>query len=560
MARGFRVDKTARALVQFLNSQDPNLRIAAMRVVTALELRDATVIRALGASLESDVEPLRVQALHALAQLGPAQAVSLVAPMLLEAGAVRQQAARVLALGGASSVPALRRMYARADHHGKRAIASTLAEIGGRPAFDFLLHALPAEDLELIQHITTRLRAVLVKLPSAPRLAAVRSVRTFLRDRKTQKNPHAVIAGLVLLGGVPDPKAAAEARQLLYGFLDAAQPEPVRRNAAISLAHLPVAAREAEAVLARLVHMLGEKDWSPVPQNLLPLLQKLELPAAAAPKLLPLLRSPHVAVQVHALERLRGADKPPVVKAVLPFLAAEHPRLREAAEAALKTMPSAIETLLGMLRGRTDADAAARVQWILRAYPEPVRRRFAAAAARQGLELLELGDPAAGAFVDFVCGADPEQLQKTVATRLAALRRGMARNRGDRMLGLLKLLADRNLLRPEQRYEYGLLLLRQSRKDVSRESRVGDPSLQVLGGLAREDGGRLVRTLVKERGLGPEDYFYLGFHLSEGDERLRATGQTLLSHVLATYPRHKLGRAAKQKLELLERRGAPVEV
>jgi HEAT repeat protein len=553
------LDKTARALIQFLNSQDPNLRMSAMRVVTALELRDASVIRALGASLDSDVETLRVQALQALAQLGPAQAVHLVAPMLLEAGAVRQQAARVLALGGASSIPVLRKSYEGADHHGKRAIASTLAEIGGRPAFDFLLRAMPPEDLELIKHLTACSRAVLVKLAPAARLAAVRSVRTFLRDRKTQKNPHAVIAGLILLGGVSDPKAAAEVRRMLDGFLDARQPESVRRNAAVSMAHLPVASREAVPLLQRLVPLLCEKDWSPLPQNLLPLLQKMELPPTAATKLLPLLRSPHVAVQVHALERLRGIDKAPVVQAVLPFLTAEHPRLREAAEAALKTMPSAIDSLLAMLRGRSGTEAAQRVQWILRAYPEAVRRRYAAGAAKRALELHESNEPQAAAFVDFVCGADPGQLQKSAAARIAALRRSTARNRGDRTLALFKLLADRNLLQPNQRYEYGLLLLRQSRKDVRREARATDPSLHVLAGVAREDGAKFVRALVHERGLGAEDFFYLGFHLSEADDRLRPAGQTLLSHVLATYPRHKLGRAAKQKLELLERHGASGE-
>ncbi len=124
------------------------------------------------------------------------------------------------------------------------------------------------------------------------------------------------------------------------------------------------------------------------------------------------------------------------------------------------------------------------------------------------------------------------------------------------MAGLLKLLADRNLLTPEQRYEYALVLLRGSRKDVRRDARTSDPSLRVLSALARQDGAKLVKRLVKERGLGADDYYYVGFHLSEGHDEMRGHGHKILEHVVDRYPRHKLRRAAKQKLDLLDRRGA----
>ena len=196
------MDRITRDLIQLLRSPDLHLRLAAMRVVTALELRHKPVLDALGESLEAEQEAVKIQALNGLAQLGPAAAVDLVAPMLLESGAVRQHASRVLSLGGAASVPALRRLMPKADHHGKRAIASTLAEIGGTPVFDFLLRSMPADDLELAKHLTQCLRGLLGRLPPAGRLAALRSVHKFLKDPKTRQNPHAVVGALILLGGV----------------------------------------------------------------------------------------------------------------------------------------------------------------------------------------------------------------------------------------------------------------------------------------------------------------------------------------------------------------------
>jgi hypothetical protein len=121
---------------------------------------------------------------------------------------------------------------------------------------------------------------------------------------------------------------------------------------------------------------------------------------------------------------------------------------------------------------------------------------------------------------------------------------------------LLRLLWDQNLLTPDQRYEYALVLLRQSRKDLGREARSADPSLRLLGGLARQDGAKLVTALQKERGLAAEDYYYVGFHLAEASDELRPHGQSLLKHVIERYPRHRLRRAAQQKIELQGRHAA----
>jgi hypothetical protein len=158
-------------------------------------------------------------------------------------------------------------------------------------------------------------------------------------------------------------------------------------------------------------------------------------------------------------------------------------------------------------------------------------------------------------FVDFACGADPAALQKRVLSRVDAVRRGSSRDRWAKIASLYGMLDDRNLLPPPQRYRYGLALLQGSKKDVRRESRHVDPSLQVLARLARHDGESLVRDLLAEKSLGAPEYFYVGFHLVEGGDESRAHGVALLEHVVSRYPRHKVGRAARQKLTLLERVG-----
>src|SRR5262249_22345638 len=111
---------------------------------------------------------------------------------------------------------------------------------------------------------------------------------------------------------------------------------------------------------------------------------------------------------------------------------------------------------------------------------------------------------------------------------------------------------DQNLVSPEQRLEYGMLLLRKSRKDLA--ARAADPALRVLGGIARAEGAKLAAALGKDRSVGAEELYYLGFHWAEGAEDVQGTARLLLGLVTTKYPRHKLRRAAEHKLELLERR------
>jgi hypothetical protein len=533
------------------------LRIAAMRVVAALEMQSKPVLQAIAASLDSTEEAVQVQALRALAQLGPAEALPLVAPKLLESGAVRQQASQVLALAGAAAVPALKKLWAGADYHGRRAIASTLGSIGGLPSFQLLVRSMPPEDLEMIKHLTGCSRQVLDALPPAGRVAAARELRTFLRDRNTLKNPHATIAGLILLGGMSEPKAVEEAQTLLLQYLDRKQPEAVRRNAAVSLARLPIGAKRGALLLPKLLPLLEEAEWSPAVQNILPLVQKLELDPVGTAKLLPLLRrSPHVAVQAHVLERLRGQDKPALAKEVVAFLASPHPRLRETAEAALKSMPSASDPLLETWLQGGDADLGRRIDAILRAQPEAVRKRCAARAVERLLALHEKGDARWQTYLEFVRATDPAVLQKRAALRLKTLRQSGAVKSREAAASLYRMLWDLNLMNAEQRYDYALLLLGTSKRDVGKEARAADPTLRVLGALAKADGAKLLKALVGERALGAEEYYYLGFHWSESGEEVRPLGRALLQHVVERYPRHKLRRAAQHKLDLISTTGA----
>jgi hypothetical protein len=218
-----------------------------------------------------------------------------------------------------------------------------------------------------------------------------------------------------------------------------------------------------------------------------------------------------------------------------------------------------MDSLFDLLLHEADADIVRRIQWILRAQPEKSRLKYVPKAVDRLLTMVDKGEGRLDPLLDFVCATDATILQKKATTRLKSLKKSAARNRWDRMGNLLRMLSERKLLTAEQRYEYALLLLRDSKKDVKRESRGADPSLRMLGALVSSDGAKLIKSLKRETALGAEDYYYLGFHFSEGMEATRPHGAALLAHVVERYPRHKLKKTARQKLDLMERAGSSKE-
>jgi hypothetical protein len=55
---------------------------------------------------------------------------------------------------------------------------------------------------------------------------------------------------------------------------------------------------------------------------------------------------------------------------------------------------------------------------------------------------------------------------------------------------------------------------------------------------------------MKDRDVGPEEIFYVGFHFMEEGEEMRPFAKALLEHLIKKYPKSKLASPARQKLDL----------
>jgi HEAT repeat protein len=546
------MNETVRKLTQLLESNDLELRIAAIRVITEIGLRSRQLTQGLGRCLREPHDELRLQALRALARLGAAAVAPMVVPLILASGPLRDQAMAVVSAVGPTVIPQLKLLYPTADFHGKRAVITALSRIGGKAAPAFLLKILPQEPFELQKHLALSLCEALDKMTPVAQAPILSMVLRLLRQKEIAKHPQILVTGAILLGHFRGPALAARARAELRALADKKHPPEVGRHAIVSFNRLLSEGKVSNADEQFLWKALSDDDWHNVAQHALTGFQRLEVPKKALPKVIDLLhRSPHFSVHIHVFERLQSSDHPKVAEEVLPFLADSRYRVREAAEAALRKMPTSIESLFSLLMKTEDLEVTQRINAILRDFPQATRQKYVERASARLLSLFEESDPHYKSFLEFVKNLDPEPLRKRIYQKAQALKKGKARDKWQRMGSLLQILWDNHLITAEGRYLLAVAVIRSSSpKDLTPAARRANLGLRVLKALIYDDYAGVAKRLTHDKDLTSEDYYYLGFHFSEEGEEMRPFSSAMLEHVIKHYPKAAVAGPAAHKLQL----------
>jgi hypothetical protein len=116
----------------------------------------------------------------------------------------------------------------------------------------------------------------------------------------------------------------------------------------------------------------------------------------------------------------------------------------------------------------------------------------------------------------------------------------------------LLLLKDSPAWDDEARFGYGLATLKSHRHPLGTAARPRDPSLEAFRALA-DSAFPLADRLRRERAVDPEDAYYVAFALAELRGEPRSVAAEILGHLADKYGRTKVGKAAKNKLQLLNR-------
>ena len=537
------MDKTLQKVCGMLQSADGMRRCAGAMVLTELAPKDVAVVKALGETLRDAIQLLSRYILDAFEAIGSHAAVPYVLPLLSTADLeTKLRAAAIVAKAGGQCLPELQRQFEQADPQQKRIFVDILARIHTRDALKLILDVLFDPDFELVKEACQAVRRHIVDATPHERGAWHKQVVSFMGTTAVKKNDRVLTSCLLLIGHIGAP----DARNALLKFSAPKHLGYIRRNALIGLKGVELTGPAAAATARQLIKYLAEPD-PVIVQLTLDLIEKLTLPAAYDAQWRKLLKSKHSIVRTFAARKLANNDTAAGNKLMLALLANEDEQVSEIAAGALARHKQATKLLLTALAAEQNADAAWRLAKILKPHSEAVDKvtlkKFSALAGHE----IEAGHPRYEAFLYFLRNIDPKAGDAVVRDIGLNFRKA---KKWDKAVECFKQLVRGEGFDTNLRYELSICNLKRSPKDLAPHLRADDFALRGFQALLQDKTIKLIDLLKKEPALDATDFYYLGFHFSEGAGEDRKFGEELLEHLAKKWPASKEGKAAKNKLKL----------
>lgn len=527
------------ALVSLLSHDDAERRGAAALVIGELGVDDDAAFTQLKARLKDDNAVVRLRAAEALGQLASETLALDLQPLLTDREArVRNVVRRVLAEAkhlGPSDLEAM------LDAKDEKERLGAVAVLGARADIDSLLilaRTILHAHGRLLDAIKSALLESLPGLSEDERAQLVETWRTHLTPDKLDERPNVGIAAAEVLAGDGDG-----ASRLLMTWCAKIQTENVRVAAAQALRQ-QAGARKFSARIYEGILELIEADSTPeaVVSPLSEALTQSDLPMALEPRVRKLTSAELRAVRTFAIRALGGLDSAPAAKALAEIVRGDDVTDRKAAIAAASQTPSGRTALARVLADTTDVPIAESVAQALR------NAEALLPSTIQELEQAALeADPEVGrvilALLKQVGGESAGRVQGSLHEKAIKLK-----NRGEleeavRLLERMLAGADD----PESRFQLGVCQLRLSKKHIGRGAKQ-EPVAQTFRLLARRRDFPTLERLSKEPELTPDDLFFLGFVLAEGEGDGQNLGGDILTHLADNDFDPNLKRRAHNKL------------
>jgi HEAT repeat protein len=526
-------------IVQLLEDEAIEKKIAAAIVLGELKAKGASVVDALAGALDSGIPLLQSHALNALRNVGARKALPKIFPLLAaSAEDVRRAAAHAVASVGKDVVPQIRERMSTAGAEERRALDAILAELGGKEAFSVLLAGLAASDPEAAKNAAIAMRNRIKEADGNERRSYLAEIERFLKgQKKGVGSPSAIAAALKILGYLEDDKAVPTLMQFATGVKE----HPMVRQEAIIALRFTMGKKTNSKVVDALLEAAESPDRT-LAHTALHTLGSLELHAGATKRLEKLVNHPDLdraRFVVEQLGRQGGAD---AAKLLVKVVCSVDRRRAELAATALTGKEDAVPLLAKALLDSEDVDRAWLISKVLKASAKKiasgVRRQLLDAA----MEKIEGGTRGWEALLEVVREAD----SASVAVALRALTQKLRKKNDEKTGTVLRLLCRTEGATDDDRYLLASLDLSRGARDTRPAARAGDEALRQLGALLHR-GYDLASALRKDRALGPEEIYYVGFHFAEEGHPL---GKELLAEVVKKGGRGKVAKMAKNKLSI----------
>jgi HEAT repeat protein len=526
-------------LLRLLQADHPSgVRAATALVLGELGVRDADVAKALGDALEDADALVRLEVVRTVGKLRIEAALPRLLSRIKEGGEEADAAAHAAAHLGAKGTRALQELMPKVAPGLRRYIAAALAGGGTASATAAAAAVLLDKDPGVVEAAVRSLAEQIPTLALPQRHAWTDQLLELANDRKTTLSSVNQAAVVRLLAALDDPRAGAA----LWDKV--APPHPPEVRAAALQAVGKWADSPTKDQLKRLFASAADKDFR-IAAPALVILQRLPVNDRLASEWLALLRAPDVAVRRLALDKVGDRDTVETAAALVLQLRHADRGLREAALACLMRLKQGRKALAAALLEAESPDHA----WPMARAQAPFAKDFPVAWREEVFEkiceYLEAADRRADPLLFLLRESGAPDLRERLEARALMHRKKKAYPTA---LTYLRLLGRDPACGFAVRLELAACGLKESGKDLAAEARGADPCLQQFVSLSQQDDGEFVRQTEPMKWLGPDDLYYLGFHLAEQEGRAKKTGAEILKLVFKRSPRTKVGKAAKSKL------------
>ena len=539
------MDATLKGLVGLVEGTNVEARCAALVVLTQLGCDEERVSRAVAAAVASANILVRDFALSYFEQVKSAQTVAAVLPLLdAEDEPVRRRAVALLAPQGAAAISAARKLLKDAPRRRLGAIVELCAQVRSAAALDSLFELMASDDFDTNRAACDALIAVVPTLGERERADLFRRSEALAAEAKGHRTR--LVAAAKLLGALGDAKA----RKTLFAMLHEREPHVVHTHALAALLQClrgkPLSEREIDTLLP----LLGNDDEAGVIRPAVRLLEDQTFDRSYLGRLNQLVDSPQPIVKRFAVATLGGFESGGVVKTLIGYLTDDSYARRDQAIATLKTLPAARGPLMKELLGCEDERKAWTIADIVLLHDRSWKRdTLTALWAKLEKALEQREDRLYAALHHVLLALDADWLREQVRARAEKRRKSKHFADSARWLMLLK---DSPAWDDEARFGYGIATLKSHRHPLGGAARPRDPALETFRALA-DSAFPLADRLRKDRAVDPEDAYYVAFALAEQRGEPRTVAAEILGHLADKYGRTKVGKAAKNKLQLLSR-------
>lgn len=536
------MDATLRSLVAIARDGDMQRRSAAILMLTELGCAEPAAVQAVTSALESPNAVLRDFALDYAAKTKAPPLLPLVVPLLADPdSAVREKADRILTEAGRAGIEAAATLLPRLAPRERSQAAAWVAHQQGRKPLDALVRLLGSADPEAVRQSAHALAGACASATDEWRSAVAERLVPLLGHEAMRADEGTYLALLDLAAVLARPELRAALSQAIETTAGR-----VRTAAARAFAAAVHRVKLGAAEFRMLVGLLEDPDEAVV-RSAAELLGDQPFKVEHFAILSRLASGPSVAARKFALAKMAELDASAVLKTLLAHLDDADYTGRTTAQAALKQVEGVHSPLVKELLRCDDERRAWVLADIIAARGDAWKREQVSALVTRLDDALDRNDRLFSALLHVAGQVATERVGALLEERAEKLIKQKKYDLAAKRLSLRLELPDPS---DEIRFLLALSRLRASRRDRGLPGRRRDEALEIFTALDRGTFP-LVERLRKQR-LTPEEMFYVGFHLAE-EPAARDSAQALLRHVVKQNTRTKTGRAAKNKLELLER-------